>query len=824
MQSSKSAVKKSTSTASRPPKQSGPTSRHVGATIRQVGGASKTRNKIYSSTTNQTFDEREIIIVDGKTIDVTPIPLIPDSEERKKKEESDTGSIRDSQAPSERKEGTSESRTDILASSIHSGAEHSDTISQVSDETTSKDDIKLKANTRADEEREKRDNLDELLEIELQETGPIELFFMPSKLVSIDAPFKPQVDSSNERYVALKREKLASDSFKARAAQTFNFAQKIKETSTESYQKKDFEAEVTEWQLFDSSKEEPPEPYEIIAKEFEDEVTKAMSRSLKAQGTLLNADSSISNANISQSQIIRDQSIVTSVRNKSRKGDITASAMSSSRSLNASQASSTSIQQDATPFKQMDDVDLPSSLLGSFKIIERILTQNMYLEEQILYRNYPKVEFSKREDEKDAEEEKAKTSALGFLRQNLSPGGKKEDEKEEEEKEESTEPNLMELFKFECQVTDSRNVSCSDWNALNTDLLAVGYGEYNHTHNREGILAFWTLKSPKFPERIIKTPTGIMSCQFSKQNPNIIAVGCYDGVVAIYDVRQKENKPIADSSEVEGKHIDIVWETQWVSMEKGESLVSIGADGRVVEWSIKKGLEYYDLLHIKKPSNPQQNEEKETSVFRQAVGFSFDFPKNEHPFYFIGTEEGTVHKCSISYNDDLETYWGHAGPVYRVRCSPYWSHIMLTCSADWTAAVWNWRRDEVPALSIHSLDLQDAVNDITWSPQSSTMFSLVANDGRIEVWDLATSNITPTVVHRTDDPTPRTMVRFCNDYPVIVSGNARGVVDVFRLKNMDIPLMTTEEQKQRLERAIYPSGRGNREMNEDQDEDEEAKQ
>eukprot|EP00359_Climacostomum_virens_P008697 CAMPEP_0204920000 /NCGR_PEP_ID=MMETSP1397-20131031/17134_1 /ASSEMBLY_ACC=CAM_ASM_000891 /TAXON_ID=49980 /ORGANISM="Climacostomum Climacostomum virens, Strain Stock W-24" /LENGTH=800 /DNA_ID=CAMNT_0052093647 /DNA_START=997 /DNA_END=3396 /DNA_ORIENTATION=- len=800
--------------------------------MRQVAGTSKTRNKVYSSTTNQTVDEHEFIMgPDGKPIDVTPKPLVPDAEERKKKEESEQASIRQSQAQSERKDAgdISESKSEQITSSIHSGNEQSDSVSQISDDTTSKDDIKQKIPQRTEEERERQANLDELLEIELTETEPFMLFFMPSKAVSIDAPFKAQVDAANERYHHLKTEKLASDSFKSRAAQTFNFGAKIKETSTESYQKKDFEAEVTEWQLFDSSKEEAPEAHEVIAKEFDEEVTKAMSRSLKAQGTLLNADSFISNTaiNSSQSQMQREHSVAntsTNVRSKTKKTDITASQMSSSRSMNASQASSSSLAE-ATPFKPMEDVDLPLSLLGSFKIIERILTQNMYLEEQILYRNYPKVEFSKRDEEKEAEEEKGKTGSLGFFRRDLSPGSKKEGEKEEEEeKEEKTEPHLMDLFKFECQLTDNRNVSCADWNALNSDLLAVGYGEHNHVENNEGILAFWTLKSPKFPERIIRTPTGIMSCQFSKQNPNIIAVGCYDGVVAIYDVRQKESKPIADSSEVAGKHIDIVWETQWVSMEKGESLVSIGADGRVVEWSIKKGLEYYDLLHIKKPTNPQQKEEKETSVFRQAVGFSFDFPKNEHPFYFIGTEEGTVHKCSISYNDDLETYWGHAGPVYRVRCSPYWSHIMLTCSADWTAAVWNWRRDEVPALSIHSLDLQDSVNDIQWSPQSSTMFSLVANDGRIEIWDLAHSNITPTVMHKSDDLTPRTMVRFCNDYPVLVSGNSRGVVEVYRLKNMDTPLMTMEEQKQRLERAVYPSGRGNREATEDQDEDEEVKQ
>jgi len=89
-----------------------------------------------------------------------------------------------------------------------------------------------------------------------------------------------------------------------------------------------------------------------------------------------------------------------------------------------------------------------------------------------------------------------------------------------------------------------------------------------------------------------------MTCQFSKSSPNLIATGCYNGVVAIYDIRVPGDKPVADSKLLPGKHLDAVWETQWVPKSSsggndiGETLVSISSDGRVVEWSMKKGLEY----------------------------------------------------------------------------------------------------------------------------------------------------------------------------------------------------------------------------------------
>lgn len=82
-----------------------------------------------------------------------------------------------------------------------------------------------------------------------------------------------------------------------------------------------------------------------------------------------------------------------------------------------------------------------------------------------------------------------------------------------------------------------------------------------------------------------------------------------------------------------GKHNDAVWEVQWVGKggsggDKGETLVSISADSRVVEWSMKKGLEYTDLMNLKRQAPPSQKDNIQEGVnFRWAAGFSFDFLK-----------------------------------------------------------------------------------------------------------------------------------------------------------------------------------------------------
>ena len=208
-------------------------------------------------------------------------------------------------------------------------------------------------------------------------------------------------------------------------------------------------------------------------------------------------------------------------------------------------------------------------------------------------------------------------------------------------------------------------------------------------------------------------------------------------------------------------------------------------------------------------------------MFRTTVGFTLDFPLGEDLLYLAGTEEGTIHKCSLSYNEELDIFWGHTGPVYKIRTSPFWPNIMASASADWTVQLWDWRRDEVPTLSCHSQDLIDSVNDIDWSPTDSCVFALAADDGRVELWDLNYTILKPLICKKPDyRDHPRTVVSFCKEYPVLISGNTAGVVDVYRLKNMDKGPMTIEEQRSRLEQAIFPNGRGKDVVSEKEDEDE----
>ena len=88
------------------------------------------------------------------------------------------------------------------------------------------------------------------------------------------------------------------------------------------------------------------------------------------------------------------------------------------------------------------------------------------------------------------------------------------------------------------------------------------------------------------------------------------------------------------------------------------------------------------------------------------------------------------------------------------------------------------------------------------------MFASVANDGRIEIWDLARSTLGPVVSHfdnkedGSEDKTARTVVRFTNKGKVLLTGNVNGKVDVYRTQGLEHGPVTEEEQIARINKAL----------------------
>ncbi|XP_029331556.1 WD repeat-containing protein 78 isoform X3 [Mus caroli] len=449
---------------------------------------------------------------------------------------------------------------------------------------------------------------------------------------------------------------------------------------------------------------------------------------------------------------------------------------------------------------QEDEEDNSEAILKSDRLhqdlfyMERVLMENVFQPKLAAYRQLPVY----KEHEPGEPEETLQVENLKVAEDEP----KKEDEEDLEMEleieiatEQSTIPaNLERLWSFSCDLTKGLNVSSLSWNKANPDLLAVGYGNFGFREQKKGMACCWSIKNPMWPERIYQSSYGVTSVDFSNSSPNLLAVGYHNGTVAIYNVQNSHNIPVLDSSESPQKHLGPVWQVQWIEQDRGttgddkrEILVSISADGRISKWVIRKGLDCHDLMRLKRTTaiggkkGGEKEKKGEALISRQAPGMCFAFHPKDTNIYLAGTEEGLIHKCSCSYNEQyLETYRGHKGPVYKVIWNPFCPDVFLSCSADWGVMIWH--QDTVkPFLSFYPTTY--VVYDVSWSPKSAYIFA-TANENRVEIWDLQISTLDPLIVNVANPGIKFTTVLFAKETDCLLVGDSDGQVAVYELRNM----------------------------------------
>lgn len=87
----------------------------------------------------------------------------------------------------------------------------------------------------------------------------------------------------------------------------------------------------------------------------------------------------------------------------------------------------------------------------------------------------------------------------------------------------------------------------------------------------QGMLVFYSLKNPSFPEYIYRTASGVLCLDINEQFSYLVAVGFYDGCVAVYNLKKEGTEPVYKSSVRTGKHTGPVWQVGgWVG-ESGKS-------------------------------------------------------------------------------------------------------------------------------------------------------------------------------------------------------------------------------------------------------------
>uniref|UniRef100_A0A3B4EHK2 Dynein axonemal intermediate chain 4 n=1 Tax=Pygocentrus nattereri TaxID=42514 RepID=A0A3B4EHK2_PYGNA len=552
--------------------------------------------------------------------------------------------------------------------------------------------------------------LDSMVDCYLTETETIWLLDMPAVTVSVDSDEAEIVKERNNAYTELCKSRLGNDKYVERSMQTFNGAPKAKEVQTDNITMVE---KATIWDMFDS--------YVSGSK----------------AGEPISSDG--------ERPTIPDISV--HHLDSSRHLDRTTSGVSAN-----SIASTTSSRIDTEAFVvQVEDKSDPELVLQSEKflqdllVMERMILKNIYQPKLAAYRLLPILT--------DPDSAAIET---------------------ESQEESSLSPALERLWAFSCELTIGRNVSSMAWNKKNPVTWGQMEQDYIINNQKSGLVCCWSLKNPTWPERIFFCESGVTSLDFSASNANQLAVGMHDGSIAIYNVQSREKTPVIDSSDCAHKHTGPVWQVKWVDHErgpsgeyKGETLISVAADGRICKWFLRK----------------ERERKSEALISRLAPGLCFTFHRNDFNIYLTGTEEGHIHKCSCSYNEQfLETYTAHRGPIYKVTWSPFCPDVFLSCSADWTIQLW--REDLLtPVLAFTST--QKAVHDVMWSPRWATVFGAV-NEGRVEIWDLGASILDPTTVSVASPGVKLTSLLFAKETDCILVGDSEGQVSVYKLDNLGV--------------------------------------
>ncbi|XP_074651802.1 dynein intermediate chain 2, ciliary-like [Tubulanus polymorphus] len=339
------------------------------------------------------------------------------------------------------------------------------------------------------------------------------------------------------------------------------------------------------------------------------------------------------------------------------------------------------------------------------------------------------------------------------------------------------EGTLLPLWKFQYDRAKKLAVTAVAWSPTYKDLFVVGHGSYDFLKQTRGMILYYSLKNPSFPEWIYSTDSGVMSLDIHPEHPYLVAAGFYDGSVGVFNIIENKAMPIQMSTAKNGKHTDPVWQVRWQKddIDNNMNFYSVSSDGRVVCWTlVKNELHYTDIIALTLTSDPSEGPDG-TKLTTSGCGTAFDFHKHTDYLFLVGTEEGRVHKCSKAYSSQfLDIFEAHHMAVYKVAWNTYHPKIFITCSADWSVKIW----DHTCKDPLFTFDLNSSVGDVAWSPYSSTVFAAVTADGKVFVYDLSVNKYEPiceqAVVQK--KKTKLTHLAFNPTHPILIVGDDRGHV------------------------------------------------
>ncbi|XP_017066411.1 dynein intermediate chain 4, axonemal [Drosophila eugracilis] len=370
---------------------------------------------------------------------------------------------------------------------------------------------------------------------------------------------------------------------------------------------------------------------------------------------------------------------------------------------------------------------------------------------------------------------------------------------------------------------ERKAVSDIDFCRSNGDILAVAYGLYSFSSQHvptSGSVFLWSIKNPGEPERAYYYDVPVTAISFSPFLPSLLAIGLYDGSVEVRDVSSLQDLPIAVSQRSTSPGSAPVVAIRWIKQVSDDAdeadidpFLSLSQDGSVTRFRIIKSpylLGFTQMILERVEGHPEGIFVHPSSRIpcesnRRPQGLSITTHPLHKDIYYVLTDEGCIHKCSINYQHQyLEVLRCHDGGVTVMEFSPWSPKLFLTCGNDWFVRIW------IDGITRPLLELQDEMTPVHWAKWCPTHSTIIVSVNRetANVWDFRRNLLRPMSKHKMDSSF-NTVARFSHCGRTLVIGNERGNT-LFQALN-DMPF-SPHFQYDELEKAIFKAIGSNREL------------
>ncbi|KAL7305904.1 hypothetical protein TKK_0001909 [Trichogramma kaykai] len=368
------------------------------------------------------------------------------------------------------------------------------------------------------------------------------------------------------------------------------------------------------------------------------------------------------------------------------------------------------------------------------------------------------------------------------------------------------------LWEHENELINGKTVAAFKWNPLKDTILAVGYGSANRDQKQqksqasEGLLLIWSIKNPSLPDRSFQFNSPVSDLDWSKADPNLLAVGFYDGMIRIIDVSEKELTVVREAGRKYSPTFEPHWQVRWWTTKDNrflkdnaeEQIFAGNQDGRILYYCYSEEADFvpHQIIrlqciegHVQGIRRANYGRDTEVPINRHTgIRVLRLHPKSPNEFY-VGTEEGAIVRCSIDQPDFyLDHFLAHDGACYTMQYSPFCERIFLTCGADWFCRIW---AEGVTEPLMEFSTRMTSVSAATWCPKISTIFA-TASLNEVCIWDIKRKSHRPASVTEVAPARARiTQLEFTKTGKQIVAGDDRGTVYVHKLEG--IPLLVLNQ-------------------------------